>query len=137
MQPAFGRQHRLPQKWPESMYLLDKKIYLKFHQIEKILSGPNRRVPNPGFWQNKVQFSRQSIRHTTPELLDTFGVDHHFTMQMQSHNARFPRWKHDPAVLIVCLRSTIRRFLDTSEQIKISDFGSLIFLNKILLSMFV
>ena len=35
MQPAFGRQHRLPQKWPESMYLLDKKIYLKFHQIKK------------------------------------------------------------------------------------------------------
>ena len=42
MQPAFGRQHRLQQKWSESMYLLDKKIYLKFHQIEKILSGPNR-----------------------------------------------------------------------------------------------
>ena len=57
MQPAFGRQHRLPQKWPESMYLLDKKIYLKFHQIEKNLSGPNRRVPNPGFWQNKVRFN--------------------------------------------------------------------------------
>ena len=53
MLPAFGRQHRLSQKWPESMYLLDKKIYLKFHQIEKILSVPNRRVPNPGFLQNK------------------------------------------------------------------------------------
>ena len=53
MQPGLSRQHRLPQKWSESMYLLDKKIYLKFHQIEKILSAPNRRVPNPGFWQNK------------------------------------------------------------------------------------
>ena len=89
MLPAFGRQHRWGQQWPESMYLLDKKIYLKFHQIEKILSGQTRRVPNPGFWQNKVQFSRQSIRHTTPELQDTFWVDHHFTMQIQSHNARF------------------------------------------------
>ena len=53
MQPAFGRQHRLSQKWSESMYLLDKKIYLKFHQIEKNISVPNRRVPNPGFLQNK------------------------------------------------------------------------------------
>ena len=53
MQPAFGREHRLPQKLPESMYLLDKKIYLQFHQIEKILSAPNRRVPNPGFWHFK------------------------------------------------------------------------------------
>ena len=68
MQPAFGREHKLPQKWPESMYLLDKKIYLKNLKHRKIISAPNRRVPNPGFWQNKVQFSRQSIRYTTPEL---------------------------------------------------------------------
>ena len=126
MQPGLSRQHRLSRKWSESMYLLDKKIYFKKYNFKKIVSGQTRRVPNPGFWQNKVQFSRQSIGHTTPELQVTFGVDHHFTMQMQSHNARFPRWKHDPAVLIVCLRSTIRRFLDTSEQIKISDFGPLI-----------
>ena len=44
MLPAFGQQHRLSKKWSESMYLLDKKIYLKFHQIEKIASGPKSEI---------------------------------------------------------------------------------------------
>ena len=44
MLPAFGRQHRLSQKWPESMYLLDKKIYLKYLKIQKILSAPKSEI---------------------------------------------------------------------------------------------
>ena len=44
MQPAFGREHKLPQKWPESMYLLDKKIYLKNLKHKKNLSAPKLEI---------------------------------------------------------------------------------------------
>ena len=116
MQPDLGRQHGLPQKWSESVYLLDKKIYLKVYKNIKILSVQNRRVPNPGFWQNKVQFSRQSNRHTTPELQCSFWMDHHFTRQIQSHNAIFLSVCQLWPLLTVCLFAKFGRFFGTSER---------------------
>jgi len=98
------------------MYLLDKKIYLKNYNFKKIASGQTRRVPNPGYWHNKDQISRQSIRHTTPELQITFWVDHHFTMQIQSHNARFLGGSHFWVLLVVPLGSHFWVLFDTFDR---------------------
>ena len=98
------------------MYLLDKKIYLKHLRNKKILSAPNRRVPNPGFWQNKDRFNRQPIRHTTQELQDTFWEDHHFTMQIQPHNVRSSRGQSLFVQITVCLNSHFSSVLTGSRR---------------------
>ena len=99
------------------MYLLDKKIYLNFKKNNKFLSVRNRRVPNPGFWQNKVCFKWQAQRQNYQAI--SRCIDH-LPCKRDDTTPDF-LWKH----LFRCSskKQFFRRFCTISLKSWISDFG--------------